>query len=596
MLNIVRITLLFLYFLKTIFLNKQLKYFLPNNIMAEDAPVYGGDDWYYGQLNGCEGEMMSDDGHSDSDLEEQYEGMGGFDTGFPIEELYFEHFHSETGFFRNEKYEDTFAPYYNSEDIWTADGGFKSGRLALDNIWPVLSLPRPTAPVSTTVTDPPPASPPVGSCGVGEELPTRVSPMRGLLHSPASRFMIGPEGPGIIITIDATTNRKQLQDRISTKGDVLNSIGMEAHRVYVGYVDKVATCTALLMIPPGEARDHALLSVPTARLAIVAKEDGDIATVGDVGAFMKPGKSSSSSATVSNDNDTAPVTDPSNSSDANLERIENEAINRAHGALRGGLLSKVRLAEVLGCELSGIEAALRDARVLFVDCEHALVTKNSFAIPLEISIVELLPPPHHDADDNDVELVPTCIFHGFIHPGVISDLHTAMTLSTCTIPNGGHGIPLDGATFLNDDYQSLSDQLLPFLNPAIDAPSSSAASTRKTILVNKGPTTSDLHALRWVLCASNAIYHTNYDVSIEAALRIPMFDISIIEEVMTSSSSSSATTTTWEDCCWYHQVLQNPSNRTTMVDRIPTEMTYYTPHCARQDAFKMALKFRDLLQ
>eukprot|EP00658_Telonema_sp_P-2_P033693 TRINITY_DN24675_c0_g1_i1.p1 TRINITY_DN24675_c0_g1~~TRINITY_DN24675_c0_g1_i1.p1 ORF type:complete len:117 (-),score=38.98 TRINITY_DN24675_c0_g1_i1:177-527(-) len=100
-------------------------------------------------------------------------------------------------------------------------------------------------------------------------------------------------------------------------------------------------------------------------------------------------------------------------------------------------------------------------------------------------------------------------------------------------------------------------------------------------------------------------YNTDYDVSMEAALRIPMFDISIIQEVLSTSSEAGGAadtivnggndTTSWEDCCWYHQVLHNPTNRTTVEDRIPIEMAYNVPHCARQDAFKMAMKLRDLL-
>ena len=572
---------------------------------------FGAIDWYYGGTFGVGGGVDDDlstssvSGSEAFDNEELEAGgrVGadgcGADAGEATAKmLYSSIFHSEEGVFGSADAlgEDGFAAFYDPQDSWTlatCDGQpFATSRLTLDNVWPPLSLPPNHVPLPAHTSSPFQAPAVEANPPPSQESVAAV----GYVQTPASRFMASPDGPGVIIPVAADVNRKQLQDRIATEGDALNALGLSPSQVYVGYVDGVATGTALLLIPPTEQRDHALKLIPGSRLALACSDTATTAgACGDLLAFVKPvsskAKAGASKPSESPSTTTNGSVQSCSMSDANRQRLENESANRAHRYLLDGLRSTARLARLLGLGDNATVAELRDAligkaRILLMDAEHAVVMDRSHAVPVEIALVEL-------GDEGSAQ----SIFHEFVHPGVVGDVHTAMTISTCSI-EGGHGVPLDAATFLRDDYDALSEKLLPFLRGGNEA------GDKVTILVNKGPNTSDLHAMRWVLAASNAVYGTSFDVSTEAALAIPMFDVSVLREVFAGgvdglgvdgvgakAAQAPPAEVSHEDCCWYHRVLRDPAHE----EALPAQFVFNKPHCALQDARKLALEVSALL-
>lgn len=206
-------------------------------------------------------------------------------------------------------------------------------------------------------------------------------------------------------------------------------------------------------------------------------------------------------------------------------------------------------------------------------------------------------------------------------------LDTCIKLSCCMLP-GSHAIPLKQSRLLVGDYLSICSDIaerVGFALPRVHSVEEAKEEIPLTILINEGGAVSDLHALRWVYAASNAVSSTDFNLSLEATLDLPMFDLaaveSLVREALTAAGKweddlfkqRAAKSTHTSECCWYHRKILDAakSYREAMVgddEEVKDAWRYFTldgslesmetnsPHCALLDSFNLKTRLEECLK
>ena len=394
-----------------------------------------------------------------------------------------------------------------------------------------------------------------------------------LKESPASRFMRLHMGTTVVFPLPSDVNRQMLQVEFGGN-PALQFVPVDA--LYVGYVDKVAVGLGVALVE-GHAAQQLLIVVPNTR----------VATEKDLRPFQKE-SSKYKKVIVS----LLPVPPPLPSADSLQRRISKQRLVL--------MSSQEYLKKQI--ELNG---GLQRTTFVCVDVEAAIVGEHCHAVPLEIAIVNVTELKPEEERSTAVE------YHDFIHPGRMTDFVTVCNIAVGGLSGTSHGIPFRNCRMLRYDYSNLALEL------------ASVLSTPGLILVNKGPTLTDLQGIRWVFAAANVPEPPMimFDVSAVVKLLVPEKDrctkllqriqkrhvnkkpndedgelLDDMDSTFVEKPSCGSTPREAEDdakrnnsyseggeCrCWYHRKL--------------VDGTQWAVHCALQDASALRDLMKDVLR